>query len=473
MPAFRPLPSRPSLAFERKEAKALLRRMRSGEPEALDRAAAWHPTFPVESTQLADAQLVIAREYGFASWPRLVRYFEDVERQTQTARHTQGSVEYYERSARRLLAAHRQQRRLAARSLAAYVPRFYGWKLEDVFAAQVAEDDARLATARSEGFPCWQALLERIAADALLLPDDPEVSPLRPASLAIAAADIGALERAVDEHPSLLTESWPDLRGQGNLMSLALAHERKRGSTAMRPVLEWLANRGFNLRETLSSRLCGHMRMDPEMVRWLLERGADPNWVAPNGIPVLEHALLCYWNAEAVDVLAAHATPRHALWIAAGLGEVEGVARFLEADGRPTPEARRLRPDFTAVGAPGIPARHPDPTDEEVLMEAFFVAALNARTNVLGYMASRGFDVNTLVWDSPILNVAVGNAWVSVVECLMSCGANPDLKGWQPTSSAREVASEILRDMPDQPDRRRVVELLGLDPDAVLAAKGG
>jgi hypothetical protein len=31
--------------------------------------------------QLADAQLVIAREYGFTSWPKLVRYFGDVDRQ--------------------------------------------------------------------------------------------------------------------------------------------------------------------------------------------------------------------------------------------------------------------------------------------------------------------------------------------------------------------------------------------------------
>jgi hypothetical protein len=460
MPAFRPLPSRPSLAFERKEAKTLLRRLRSGDPEALAHAAAWHPAFGVESVRLADAQLVIAREYGFASWPRLVRYFEDVERQTQSAHHTQGSVEHYELSARSLLAVHRQQRRLAARAFAAYVPRFYGWKLEDVFAAVVTEDDARLATARSEGFPSWQTLLDRLSTDARLRLEDP-VSPLRSATGAISAADVGALERVVDEHPWLLTASWPDRFGEGNFMTVALDYERRRGSAVMRPVLEWLANRGFNLQETLNARVCGRMRMDPASVRWLLERGADPNGVAPNGIPVLEHALLCYWNAEAVDVLAAQATPRRALWIAAGLGDVEGVARFIEADGRPTAEARHLRPDFAAVGAPGILAAHPEPTEEEILMEAFFVAAVNARTHVMEFMASRGFDVNTLVWDTPILNVAVGNAWVSVVECLMSCGANPDLKGWHPNNSAREIAGEILSSMPDDPDRRRVVELLG------------
>jgi hypothetical protein len=56
---------------------------------------------------LADAQLVVAREYGFASWPRLVQYFRDVERQA-FARRSQQSVdqEFYESSARSLIARH-------------------------------------------------------------------------------------------------------------------------------------------------------------------------------------------------------------------------------------------------------------------------------------------------------------------------------------------------------------------------------
>src|SRR4051812_26786204 len=89
-PAPRPLPPRPSLEFERKEAKALLRRLRDGDPEALARARARHPAIGAparDRIRLSDAQLVIAREYGFASWPRLVRYFGDVAHR----RHARGS----------------------------------------------------------------------------------------------------------------------------------------------------------------------------------------------------------------------------------------------------------------------------------------------------------------------------------------------------------------------------------------------
>lgn len=49
------LPPRPSLDHLKKQAKALLKRLREERPDAL----------------LTDAQHALAREYGFASWPKL------------------------------------------------------------------------------------------------------------------------------------------------------------------------------------------------------------------------------------------------------------------------------------------------------------------------------------------------------------------------------------------------------------------
>src|SRR5687768_9692198 len=129
MPTLRPLPPRPSLEYARKEAKALLRRLRAGDSDVLDRARAVHPQIDSKdptSSQLADAQLVIAREHGFASWPRLVRYMGDVERQQHAHPQLHWGPDGYEREAQRLLASHRARHAPLSRSLAAFVPRFYG-----------------------------------------------------------------------------------------------------------------------------------------------------------------------------------------------------------------------------------------------------------------------------------------------------------------------------------------------------------
>ena len=63
----------------KKQAKELLRSVRLHDSSALLRVSKNHPEFagqkpgttPVPAFILADAQLVIARENGFASWPQL------------------------------------------------------------------------------------------------------------------------------------------------------------------------------------------------------------------------------------------------------------------------------------------------------------------------------------------------------------------------------------------------------------------
>jgi hypothetical protein len=61
------LPARPDLAQLRRLAKELAAAARAGEPAALDRIRA----HVLAEVTLSAAQLAIAREYGFASWPRL------------------------------------------------------------------------------------------------------------------------------------------------------------------------------------------------------------------------------------------------------------------------------------------------------------------------------------------------------------------------------------------------------------------
>jgi WD40 repeat protein len=71
------LPARPNLEQYRKQAKDLLKKYQLSDPDALSRIWQYHPEFkkagsliPSISFQLSDAQWVIAREYGFESWPK-------------------------------------------------------------------------------------------------------------------------------------------------------------------------------------------------------------------------------------------------------------------------------------------------------------------------------------------------------------------------------------------------------------------
>jgi hypothetical protein len=473
MSDIRPLPPRPSLEFERKEAKALLRRLRAGDPDSLARAYERHPAMDAsapERPRLADAQLVIAREYGFTSWPRLVRYFGDVARQQPGIRQLHHRRDWYEQSVDSVLRGHASRTTRAGRLLAAYAPRFFGLRLNDVFNIVPTEDEARLVVARQYAFPNWDLLLETVAAELARRRKGWDIDPFQYAKRAVEAADLDELKRVVDAHPDLLRPTQYDNAKGRDLLVVALHYEREDGGTTLAPIVEWLQAQGVDLQVELNRQLCGHLHMTTEKVQWLLDRGADPNWIAPNGICVLEHALIRYWNGEAVDLLAAHVKPRRALWIAAGLGDVDSVRRCLDGHGRPTPAARRLRPDFDAVG-PSPASAHPDPEDEEILMEAFLVALLNGRLNVLEYMATHGTPVNNTFWEMPALHMAVGNAMVPIVECLLRCGADPNLRGRHPAQTAREIARWRFEQDPANVACRRVVELLGMDPDAVLAER--
>jgi hypothetical protein len=75
----RGLPKKPHLDIPKREARALLNEWRVGLPEALDRIRRRHPRFRKADSAaisagkflLNDAQLVVAREYGFSNWAQL------------------------------------------------------------------------------------------------------------------------------------------------------------------------------------------------------------------------------------------------------------------------------------------------------------------------------------------------------------------------------------------------------------------
>jgi ankyrin repeat protein len=75
----RPLPSNANLDKQRKLAKRLARDYWRGKSQASERVRGLHPNPPEpEKFLLSDAQLVIARGYGFTGWPQLKRKIDSL-----------------------------------------------------------------------------------------------------------------------------------------------------------------------------------------------------------------------------------------------------------------------------------------------------------------------------------------------------------------------------------------------------------
>jgi ankyrin repeat protein len=74
----RQLPVRPNLEQYKKQAKELARGCRDNDAGALSRIRAHHPKPPEGRLALTDAQLVVAREHGFESWPKFVQRIEEM-----------------------------------------------------------------------------------------------------------------------------------------------------------------------------------------------------------------------------------------------------------------------------------------------------------------------------------------------------------------------------------------------------------
>jgi ankyrin repeat protein len=89
----RQLPPSPSLEQLKKQAKSLLKRQQAADSEALTRIRENHPRWRNLSEEqvsaspfaLADVQLVIASEYGFASWSKLQSHVKTLEAAGSTA----------------------------------------------------------------------------------------------------------------------------------------------------------------------------------------------------------------------------------------------------------------------------------------------------------------------------------------------------------------------------------------------------
>lgn len=395
------LPAAPRLEQLRKQAKQLLRAHRAhraGDAAATARIAAQvdRPTPP----KLADAQFAIAREHGFADWPRLRAYVERAAAHGPALQHAfHEDVDYYEGRASGLLASAEDGTDDALAAFARH-------------ALPLTADGARAAIARRHGFSDWSALRLHVAA----LREAGE--PFARAYRAVEARDPEALAALLDRFPELV-----DARGtnDNDLLGMATATGDER-------LLRVLLGRGAdpdraNAHGWTALHQAAYLGAVP-LVRILLDAGAPVARSArgDGGTPLI--VALFWGHREAAQLLAEHGLAPGNLRAAAGLGRLDLLDALFGEDGRPQPAAGARRGFYRPHG--GFPRWSASDADDEVRDEALAWAARNDRVEAIERLASLGADLDADVYRGTALVWAAAGGRVAAIERLLALGADPN-----------------------------------------------
>jgi ankyrin repeat protein len=392
------LPAAPSLEQLRKQAKDLLRAWRDGDDAAATRVAAHHPA-PDEPLKLAGAQLVVAREHGFASWPRLRAYVERVAEHGPNLQHAyHEDVDYYEGRAYGLRAS-------AEDGTEDALGAFERWD------APLTQEGARTVIAREHGFGSWAALRRHVTS----LRDGGE--PFAGAYRAIEAQDVAGLAAQLDRFPELVFArgtNGNDLLG----MATATCDERlvrvllERGADVTRAN----AHGWTPLHQAAYAGL-------PLLAQILLDAGAAVEVSArgDGGTPLV--VALFWGNRDAAELLAEHGLVPRNLRVAAGLGRLDVIDELVGTD------AAGAHRGFYRPHS-GFPAWQPSDDPREILDEALSWAARNDRVEALEVLVARGADIDADVnRGTALMWAAAGRGRTASIRRLLELGADPNRRG--------------------------------------------
>ena len=392
----------------RKRAKELTRAASAGEPTAVARLGDLPP-------RLASAQLVLAREHGYSSWPELVH---DVAEQPF---HT--DLEYYE-------------------------GRAYG--IATVNGTSLA--DARRDLAQRHGLSSWTELTRRVRA---LASGEEPPTPFMLAYRAVEDADLERLRELLDEHPELVRQrgtNGNDLFGMAGALDV------------VRLLLERGAdvNRGNDYGWTkLHSAGYGN---DRELAEFLVAAGAraDLYGRGDGGTPLI--AALFWGHREVIDVLGFE--PRN-LRVAAGLGLVDLIDELAG-----TPAAGAHRSFYRPHG--GFPAWQPSDDPQEILDEALVWAAKSDRVEAIERLVELGADLDADPYRGTPLTWAAANGRVAAIRRLVELGADVNRRGtFGGPDHGRGVTALHLAAQSGQAEAVETLLALGADPTMRDAIHGG
>lgn len=407
----RVLPDHPDLDQQKKQARELRRAVESGDPDALDRARV-HRRGPLVDAPFAlhDAQLVIAREYGFATWAALKAEIE--RRRAERRTHVfVTDLAYHEDRAAGLVSAHAAGVSQALAQIRAWHPSFGRAADDEIRDAAFGIGDARLVYARQHGCKDWPAFANHLQAVAT----GTRSEPLRDAFEAIKSQRWDRLAAVIRGHPDVLRTRGTN----GNtLLNLATSLAGRWCEALPAPALQlcdlFVAGgadiNAANDRGWTPLHQAAYLNQVAIAAR-LIAAGADVDREAhgEGGTPL---AVALFWgHREVADLLADLAILPNNLRVAAGLGRADLIEAAFARDGALTPAGRDGRGFYRPHS--GFPIWHPSDEKQEILDEALVWAAKSDRVDALPLLVGHGADVNgdpyrgtPLIWAASIPRLA-------------------------------------------------------------------
>ncbi len=323
---------------------------------------------------LAGVQFELARELGFASWPKLKAYVE----------------------------------RLALEQPFRVDVRYYSGRVRGIASVNgVSLPEARRDLAARHGFGSWRELRRHV--EAMRSGEEPP-TPFVLAYQAVEAADLEELVQLLDRFPDLIVQRGTNgndllgMAGEQPVVSLLLA----RGADP---------NRGNDYGWTKLHQAA--YANDTELAALMLAAGARTDLSArgEGGTPLV--AALFWGHHEVVDLLGR--VPLN-LRVAAGLGDLASIQQLAG-----TPQAGTNRGFYRPHG--GFPTWQPSDDPQEILDEAVVWAAKSDRLDAIRLLVELGASVDADPYRGTPLTWAAANGRIESIRTLIELGADPNQRG--------------------------------------------
>jgi ankyrin repeat protein len=485
----RALSERPDLDQYRKQAKELLRAHRARDEDAIARIRRHHPrlhradpgAIQEAAFALADAQLVLARELGLPSWPRLKAHVERL--RAGEIRPARDGFYWYADQAGRIASQLREGGEAAYDLARRRHPELAHATDAELAARRFGIDDGRVIVARSHGFDDWPGFVRHLEAIGEgpheFATGDPASASEADERFADAVEAIGQeraaeLARLVEADPSLVSRR----NAEGYDLLLLAAQERSRALVAVLLAAgadpNGAADHGWT---PLHQAAYGEppeadaegQRRSLEVIELLLQAGADLSTESrgSGGTPLLQ---ALFWGHRLLaERLARDEIVPLNLRTAAGLGRIDLLETFFDVDGELRSEAGRGR----GYAAPhsGFPGFTPGDSADEVLADALVYAAGNGRLEAVDWLLDRGADPDAHPYQETALFAAVRNGHADVVQQLLERGADVNARGdWASMTAltALHHAASVSR-----LDMARLLVEAGADLEATDDVAGG